>query len=118
MPRIRDEYLNCAVYLYRSRHEAEEAINIGGSAFVLSVPALTLPPPQGFVYAVTNKHVIQAGACCLRVNAVGGGFDIFEIPKGDWILSSDDDLAICLIPFLSRDKYQISTVGVENLITE
>jgi hypothetical protein len=118
MPRIRDEYLNCAVYLYRSRHEAEEAINIGGSGFIVSVPAKTLPKPEGFVYAVTNKHVIRQGACCMRVNMVGGGFDLFEIPQGDWILSPTDDLAICLIPFLTRDKYQVGTVGYENLITE
>ena len=58
VPRIRDEYLDCAIYLYRSKHEALEGIGIGGSGFLLSVPAERLPPPQGFIYAVTNRHVV------------------------------------------------------------
>ena len=118
MPRILDDYLNCSVYLYRSQHEAEEGIDIGGSGFIVSVPAETLPPPEGFVYAVTNKHVVQQGARCMRVNMVGGGFDVFDLPKADWVLAPDDDLAICPIPFLSSDKYEIGTIAIENTVTE
>jgi hypothetical protein len=24
--------------------------------------------PAGFIYAVTNAHVIESGACCIRLN--------------------------------------------------
>jgi hypothetical protein len=110
LPRIIDDTLNCVAYLYRSRHEAEEAINIGGSGFLISVPCETLPPPAGFVYAVTNKHVIDAGGVAIRVNLRNGGFDVIETKRADWILAQDDDLAICVVHGFGSGRYQVKTV--------
>jgi hypothetical protein len=62
MPRIRDEILDCVIYLYRSVHEAEEGINIGGSGFLVGVACESLGPNDAHVYAITNKHVIDDGA--------------------------------------------------------
>ena len=42
MPRLRDEILDCVVYLYRSYHEADEGIAIGGSGFALGMPCESL----------------------------------------------------------------------------
>lgn len=118
MPRIHDEYLNCSVYLYRSRHEAEEGINIGGSGFIMSYPAKSFPHPEGFGYLVTNKHVVEGGARCMRVNMKNGGFDIFEFPEDYWTLAPDDDLAVCMIPLLHPDRFRIGTVGIDRLVTQ
>jgi hypothetical protein len=120
MPRIVDDYLNGSVYLYRSRFEAEQAINIGGSGFLVNVSCehKNLPPPWGFGYIVTNRHVIEAGACCMRINMTNGGFDVFEYQKDNWILSLEDDLAICAIPQLSQDKYILKGLPREQLLTE
>lgn len=118
MPRIRDEYLNCVLYLYRSRHEAEEGINIGGSAFLVSVRCQHLPHPAGFAYAITNAHVIHAGACVVRVNTRDGRFDIFEFPKEMWHISETDDLAICVMPDFPPDKFTVRTIPRGMFVTE
>jgi hypothetical protein len=116
MPRIRDEYLKCVAYLYRSEHEAKEAINIGGSAFLVSVLLEGFPPPMGAVYAVTNKHVIQKNAKCLRINTSDGGTEVFKL--SNWHLSKEDDLAVCLVPYLDPFRYAVGTIPQNNFLTE
>jgi hypothetical protein len=118
MPRVHDEYLNCVVYLYRSRHEAEEGINIGGSGFVVGVPAQYLPPPHGFVYVITNKHVIDKGACVVRVNTSDQKFDVIELKKENWSLSSTDDLAIHPLPALDAQRFPIKSIPRKMFVTE
>lgn len=85
LPRIIDDVLKCVIYLYRSQHEAEEAINIGGSGFLVSVPAERIPAPAGFTYVVTNGHVIEKKANILRVNTRDGKFKTF--PTNNWLVS-------------------------------
>ena len=99
VPRIRDEILGCVLYLYRSPHEAEEGINIGGSGFALSIPCETVLPGAAHLYAVTNKHVIEDGAIHVRLNSKDGRKIIMEAQKKDWITSPVDDLAVVpLVP--------------------
>jgi hypothetical protein len=94
MPRIRDEILDCVIYLYKSGHEAEEGINGGGSGFLLAVACDRDIPNANHLYAVTNKHVIAAGANCVRLNTQEGGKLVVVAEKKDWICSDKDDLAI------------------------
>jgi len=115
MPRIQDEYLNCVAYLYRSRHEAEEAINIGGSAFLVTYLIEELGIQTGVIYAVTNKHVIQQGAKCLRVNTTGGKTDIFALEN--WHSSATDDLAVCILPYLNPLQYAVRSISLSDFIT-
>jgi hypothetical protein len=115
MPRIQDEYLNCVAYLYRSRHEAEEAINIGGSAFLVTYLLEELGVQMGVVYAVTNKHVIQHQAKCLRVNTTDGTTDVFALEN--WHLSATDDLAVCLVPYLNPLQYLVRSISLSNFLT-
>ncbi len=75
MPRISDHTLECVIYLYRSTHEAMEGINIGGSGFLVAMPSDSLRVFSYFVYAVTNKHVIQGGASFIRLNTFEGQMD-------------------------------------------
>jgi hypothetical protein len=105
MPRLRDELLNIAVYLYRSRHEAEEGINIGGSGFLLQMPAQTVADAF-FMYAVTNAHNIEHGATVLRLNASDGGILVIERKAEDWFCSETDDLAVCIMPALDSEAHR------------
>jgi hypothetical protein len=116
MPRIIDDVLNCVVYLYRSKHEAEEGINIGGSGFLLGVPTERLPPPAGFTYVVTNAHVIKAKCNFMRVNTFDGKCKAIETKN--WLVSNVDDLAICAIPELDHAKFTVRTIGRDMLVTE
>lgn len=116
MPRIIDDYLNSVVYLYRSRHEAEEAINIGGSGFLLNVPAELLPHPAGFTYVVTNAHVIKEKANILRINTRDG--KCVPIETKDWLVSDVDDIAICAIPEPDPTIYSVRTIPRSMLVSE
>jgi hypothetical protein len=98
MPRLRDEILDCVVYLYRSYHEADEGIAIGGSGFALGMPCESLPG-AAHIYAVTNKHVVENGAIHIRLNTRDGKKVLMHAEQNDWVISATDDLAIVpLVP--------------------
>lgn len=118
VPRILDETLHCVVYLYRSQPEAEEAINIGGSAFLLTVPATRLPKPHSFVYVVTNRHLIEKRCLSVRINTTDGRFDVINTRKSDWVISDTDDIAICMIPYFSPSTHLVRTIPRSMLVTE
>lgn len=92
MPRIGEDFLDSVLYLYRSRHEAKEGINIGGSGFLVSVAAQHAPG-LSFVYAVTNRHVIEK-ADVIRFNTKEGLTHAAKFARNTWIESKTDDLAI------------------------
>lgn len=116
MPRIQDIYLDNVAYLYTSVEEAKAGVNIGGSGFLVGVPCTTFPMPNGFLYAVTNRHVIKSGCECIRLNTADGAMDAFSL-KGRWICSETDDLAVCMLP---KFGVQLRTRIIPNswLITE
>jgi hypothetical protein len=92
MPRIGEDFLDSVLYLYRSRHEAKEGINIGGSGFLVSV-ATQRAPGLSFIYAVTNRHVIEK-ADVIRFNTKEGIAHAAKFARNTWIESKTDDLAI------------------------
>jgi hypothetical protein len=129
MPRIPEDFLEAVVYLYRSTHEAEEGIEAGGSGFLVSVSAETVPDGK-FHYIVTNRHVI-ASADVIRFNTKAGGTHVERFPRERWWKSKTDDLAICLlapqgelwaqktIPFsqiLSEDKAAAIRLGIGDAV--
>src|ERR1700682_1787347 len=116
VPRLRDEVLDCVVYLYPSKHEAMEGIAVGGSGFLLRV-LTTLIPNSHFNFAVTNRHVIEGGAKCIRLNTKDGLTDIFEFWKDRLFLSEADDLAVILMP-TSPPAYSINAVARECLVSK
>src|SRR5690349_14448253 len=77
MPRIEQQYLDCAIYLYASEQSARDGENFGGSGCLVSIAsshpiwdetswngmrftrARFFFPPH--IYAVTNNHVARRG---------------------------------------------------------
>lgn len=111
VPRIQDEYLDCSIYLYASVTDAERGNNIGGSGFLCSVPALHVKDGM-FIYAVTNRHIIDDGYSTVRINTQDGKTDIFEFEERNWIRHPQgDDLAIHPMPALNSDIYKYKSVG-------
>jgi len=95
MPRIRDEYLDCVLYLYASEADADAGKRTGGSGFWVGCPIAGLRHPPTFVYAVTNKHVIQNGNAVIRLSTREGKKAIFATDESDWTFHpNDDDLAV------------------------
>src|SRR5271156_3587167 len=74
MPRIRDAYLDCVIYLYPSEHYAEVGARMGGSGFLVGIP--TGQAGMWLTYAVTNRHVVERGGHVIRVSTKDGGKEI------------------------------------------
>jgi hypothetical protein len=103
VPRIADEILDCTVYLYESKPDADEGERFGGTGFLVAYPfELDIPgfSKRSHVYAVTNHHVIERGYTVLRLNkkdpTTDGRFhDTYELTKADWkAICPGPDLAI------------------------
>jgi hypothetical protein len=98
MPRIRDEFLDCVVYLYPSHKDADDGTGIGGSGFILCVPSQGLKNNFLFPYFVTNSHVIVDGNAVVRMTTRDGKKHIIETDERKWHKHpSGDDLAVYLI---------------------
>jgi hypothetical protein len=68
MPRINNRFLDCSVYLYPTRADAECGERIGGTGFLVAVRGfgdgwmLDVPCPRNDIfhlYAVTVRHLIR-----------------------------------------------------------
>lgn len=117
MPRLRDEILDCVVYLYCSYHEADEGIAIGGSGFALGMPCESLPG-AAHVYAVTNKHVVENGAIHVRLNTRDGKKVLMQAQKSDWVISATDDLAVVPISSMPATSVSTKALPIDCLVTK
>jgi hypothetical protein len=106
MPRISDVFLQCAVYVYESREDAELGIHQGGSGFLTHL-FLEQNKEWSEIYVVTNRHAIIDPKTMImrdpviRLNRKDGKIECFETKCRDWILHSDgDDIAV--LPFRFR----------------
>ena len=119
MSRIDDDLLDCVIYLYASKEEAEVGINIGGSGFLVSYPSSRGIKAGGFMYAVTNRHVIRAKCSTVRLNTSDGKTDVFEYSPSAWTCSDTDDLAVKVLPgSISGTIYRFRTVSQNMLLTK
>src|SRR5262245_27885937 len=79
MPRIDDETVDVAFYLYPTKEAARAGDCAGGTGFIVLRPFERLPE-RGAFFLVTNKHVLAKGHRFLRLNRTDGKPpDIFEI---------------------------------------
>jgi hypothetical protein len=99
VPRIRDAYLDCVIYLYGSEVDAEDGLRTGGSGFLVGVPT-GLPTNVWLLYAVTNRHIIEPNNLVIRLRTKDGKHFIMPTEKNAWhIHPMGDDIAVCLIYF-------------------
>ena len=118
MPRISDDFLDCCIYLYPSQKDAEEGVKIGGSGFLVGVPCKKLLG-SNFIYAVTNRHVVESGNTVVRLNTVDGKIDIFDQDERSWVFHHQgDDLAVSGLPAFDENlhRYKLLT-QTEHFIT-
>ena len=115
MPRIKDEFLECPIFLYVSVDDAKNDYNTGGSGFLTAVKT----EQHEYIYAVTNSHVIIEGKSpVVRINRKDGEVQILDIPLTTWIHHPlGDDIAICPLLML-HSPYYIRVIQSEILITK
>lgn len=98
VPRIQDRILESIFYLYRSMSAAEEGEQKGGCGVFMTFPFER--GTQNHLYAITNRHLIDSGACTLRINSTDGRCIPVDSDDRKWFRHPDgDDLAILLIDF-------------------
>jgi hypothetical protein len=117
VPRISDIFADCAVYLYRSRADAEAGERRGGSGFMVLVP-FENDRKWSEIYVITNRHVIvNAGAPVIRLNRKDGRVEYFETEADGWSFHPDgDDVAAIPIRF-AYDEMQFHAVWIGTFIT-
>ena len=115
MPKLSPSMLRSVFYLYRSRQEAVDGKDFGGTGFFLGVEL----GETRFCYAVTNWHVaVDGGASVIRVNTNDGGMDIFELDPCEWHFKPHwHDLAVVPIP-LDPAKHSFSYIDSRMLAIE
>lgn len=81
MPPINNQYRQCSVFMYASKQAALDGENFGGSGFLVYLPV------EGhnstWLYALTNKHVLNAGFQFIRLNTKKG-VTVVETNRDDW----------------------------------
>ena len=116
VPRIRDQILDCVVYLYPTKAAAEVGVGAGGSGFLLRVPC-SIVAESHFNFVVTNRHVTAGGATVVRLNTKDGRTDTIEPLQNRIFESKTDDLAIIMLPTIPQ-AYQINSIGRECLVSK
>jgi hypothetical protein len=87
----------------------------GGTAFLVHVP-LSRSPSLGVIFAVTNSHVVHAGASFARINTQNEGSDILEIDERNWIHHPDGhDLAI--VPIGLGHQFKYKSLSLDGFLT-
>jgi hypothetical protein len=108
MPRIEDHIVNCSIFMYKSEAAAKAGEHFGGSGFLVHVPSIS---GARHVYAVTNKHVLDAGFHVIRLTKKAGGVEPLKTKPDDWFHNPDgNDVAVLSID-LERmfDVWSVST---------
>lgn len=120
MPRISDRILECVIYLYPSVDDANEGTNAGGSGFLVSVLS-NVNVGSGYIYAVTNSHVIREGdSPIIRMNTKEGSHDVLPLNNHSWYHHpSGDDIAVCPIGgLISSETHKYKHIQTELFLTE
>jgi hypothetical protein len=116
MPRIRDEYVNCAVYLYPTVAHAKRGEAFGGSGFVVKVMSKFDDPYKRHFYVVTNSHVLNSGSSVIRMNKKDGTVATIKTNPSLWTYSDKADLAI--YPIELDDSYSVHAISTKKLLTK
>ena len=118
MPRIRDELLECAIYLYPDEAAADAGSRVGGSGFLVGVRTHGLPTDFWFLYAVTNAHVIDDGATVIRLTDRDGKKAVWATDEREWFRHPDsDDVAAYQIAF-DPNLYKFSFIPSHDFATK
>jgi hypothetical protein len=122
VPRLGDDFLESAVYVYDSPQSAEDGERAGGSGFVVG-RRLRSDPTQSFAVIVTNRHVIEkceqrGQRPTVRITDMNGKADIIETRVKDWFLfeNSYDIAAYC--GGVNAYRHRIALIPYEILLTK
>jgi hypothetical protein len=105
-------HLRCTVYLYPSEAAARDGAAAGGSGFLASMDS----GAWRHSVLVTNAHVLNHGNRVVRFNTKDGGADVAHTQAEDWVISSEDDLAV--LPFNPPTGVEWSSIDTRQFLSE
>jgi hypothetical protein len=118
MPRIENQFLDVVFYLYPSQDAAEVGEAIGGTGFLVFRPSDELAG-KGYVYAVTNRHVVRDCASpIVRLNTKEGVKRVLPLTGEHWWDHPTDDLSVAHLGGINPEIYQYSVVKTSSFLTE
>jgi len=113
VPRIADQYIDVAVYIYFSVEAAEDGSSIGGTGFIVDKTFETNKDLH-YLYVVTNKHVIEKSDPVIRINRKNDK----PTREDQWVLHpSGDDIAVFHLDVEQWKQLQITTLPFERFAT-
>lgn len=117
MPKL-GEYqylLDIVFFLYPDEASAVSGGDLGGTGFFVAMPSEKYPEHFHHIYAVTNWHVaVEGGSSVIRVNRIGGGFEIFSFEPHEWeFIPGGHDIAVIPIPLDPR-KFKAEALLVDS----
>ena len=117
MPRTSEDILESVIYLYPDAESANRGEKAGGSGFVVRVLS-DLNPDMGYLYAVTNSHVIRANnSSVVRMNTKGGGIFVGTI-RDDQSHHHPDGDDIAVTPVTLPPTIQYKFLDVKDFLTK
>jgi hypothetical protein len=116
VPRIHDSFLDCVLYLYKSREQAAKGERTGGTGFLVGMQS-ERHTDRVFLYAVTNRHVVQRGSLFIRLNTKTGLTDILETAITHWHFTDDQDIAVCPLA-LAPSHHKFKCVPANKFLTK
>lgn len=116
MPILPPEILTCVVYLYKSEDDSRAKEESGGTGFLV----VTSDEPEAiqYIYAVTNRHVVDAGALVIRYLDVQGKAAYISTDKSWWQLHPNLDLAVLKIPRSLEAAFLATPLKPKYFVTE
>src|SRR5713101_118387 len=110
--RIRDELLECVVFLGIPK-ATKGHFTIGGTAFFVSLPSASTPGSI-FIYLVTARHCIEEAAktgdnLWIRINTKAGGSTWAEL-NVEWHVPDDPAIDVAVLPLMPDQatfKYKV-----------
>jgi len=98
LPRLKDEAMDCVIYLYPTVSSAEKGVAAGGTGLLVAIPSKEMPDTGSYTYAITNSHVIKGPSPVIRLKGKEGGHVIVDTSVDDWVHHpAGDDVAACAI---------------------
>ncbi len=115
MPRIPDNSVNVAVFLYRNKEDALAGRANGGTGFLVGFDTKSQTP---CIHGVTNAHI----ACnfpVIRLNTESGKPDAIELDPADWEYHPEYDVAVTCKPLpVDVTIHEIVQINHELFVTD
>ena len=110
MPRVPKKFLKTVFFLYKTKEDAKNATDPGGTGFIVQIPSSIRG--QSHTYLVTNWHVaVNRGYPVVRLEAKSGEPEIFDFDCADWDFLIDYDIAVASVA-LDPMKHDVFAIPI------